>query len=67
VNGPPPAGAPAEVVKPRSQVRTGKAYKIIWNPRPRDFAGQTTPDDLRMATASMLRLSSSCAAIAASR
>jgi hypothetical protein len=34
------------VVKPGSQVRTGKAYKIIWNPRPSDFRGQTTPEDL---------------------
>jgi hypothetical protein len=27
-------------------VRTAGGYKVIWNPRPRDFRDQTTPEDL---------------------
>jgi hypothetical protein len=30
---------------PGQRLRTGTAYKVIWNPAPRDFENQTTPVD----------------------
>ena len=50
-----PASAPAhgpcectspDIVEPGQRIRTGRAYKVIWNPAPRDFKDQTTPADL---------------------
>jgi hypothetical protein len=34
------------VVSPGGALRTGSGYKAIWNPRPADFANQTTPIEL---------------------
>jgi hypothetical protein len=31
------------VVEPGQSFRTGPAYKVVWNPAPRDFRDQTTP------------------------
>jgi hypothetical protein len=50
---PPPAAAHGPcsctwpvVVSPGGALRTGSGYKAIWNPRPADFANQTTPIEL---------------------
>ena len=34
------------VAEPGQRLRTQEASKVVWNPAPRDFRGQSTPRDL---------------------